>query len=224
MTFFSYFLTECFDKINKNTKKSKTFIQHLFFLKNKQKKKITAFCWLESKLNVSSHCHSKNLWHKFKKSSDVGLSMESIALLPFFFLERRLATRSCLPSIWGFLKFPHFVRSSVFGNSLGNSYIKLLVLIIKFRFTCGEGKLCKKKKSAKTLFGWFYIWCRSSNDLKFGKWGWHAILNFNTYFITFDFRFLTKSPWIWKYLKNSLWGKALYKKILMSSKKCLENL
>ena len=47
-----------------------------------------------------------------------------------------------------FLKFPNFLRLMSFGNS----YIHFLVIIIQFRFTCGEGKLCSKvKKSTNVL-------------------------------------------------------------------------
>ena len=71
------------------------------------------------------------------------------------------------PSISGiFLKFPNFLRLMSFGNSYGNSYIHFLVIIIQFRFTCGEGKLCSKAKKSTNvlsrivaiyLFCWFFI-------------------------------------------------------------------
>ena len=42
----------------------------------------------------------------------------------------------------GISYFPKILSLKSFGNSWGNSYIHFLVIIIFFRFICGDGKLC----------------------------------------------------------------------------------
>ena len=42
--------------------------------------------------------------------------------------------------------------SKSLGNSWGNSYLHLLLIIIYSRFTCGEGKLCCNMKSPNIFF------------------------------------------------------------------------
>ena len=60
------------------------------------------------------------------------------------FLPERLGTGLCLMHFRDFPNislFPRFLSLMSFGNSWGNSYIKFLILNIKFRFTCDEWRL-----------------------------------------------------------------------------------
>ena len=50
---------------------------------------------------------------------------------------------------WGFPNILYFPKILSFGNSLDNLYIPCLILIITFRFTCGERKICQTSKIPK---------------------------------------------------------------------------
>ena len=61
------------------------------------------------------------------------------------------------PSISGiFWKLPNFLGLKSFGNSWGDSWTYFLpyflVIIIEFRFTCGEVKLCEKLKKSANIW------------------------------------------------------------------------
>ena len=45
---------------------------------------------------------------------------------------------------------PYYIHKS-FGNSWGNSYIPCLQVIITYRFTCGERKICQNIKKSQNI-------------------------------------------------------------------------
>ena len=89
---------------------------------------------------------------KLTKLSKIGFSMEYFTanFLPFFTKKQQNLALGWTagyspsnPSISGiFWKSPNFLSFKSIGNSSGNSYSYFLMMIIWFRFTCGEEKLC----------------------------------------------------------------------------------
>ena len=63
----------------------------------------------------------------------------SSVITKLLFLEGRLGSRLCLHSM---LKFPKISTFSKILHLKAFGYIQFVVVIIKFHFTCGEGKFC----------------------------------------------------------------------------------
>ena len=95
----------------------------------------------------------------FSQLSKMFFSMECFLAdsLRFFSTNVKVWSAGYSPSdasiLRNYLKFPNILTLKSFGNSCGNSYIHFLVIIIQFRFTCGEKKLCLNvKKSTNVLY------------------------------------------------------------------------
>ena len=95
--------------------------------------------------SVKSFIPYKVCWDQFMQSSKVECSIVLCYCQIYIF---GMETGHLAIPTFNFKIFSKFTdvwqHFKSFGNSLGNSYIQLLLIIIQLHFTCGERKICVK--------------------------------------------------------------------------------
>ena len=113
---------------------------------------------------VMDYENLQNVWDKLKFSCEMGhYGKSSISAFQEFFasIEKKsfweeyweLGYNSM--NFWDFpdiSKLPKILRLKSFGNSLSNSYLPCLILIITLYVTCGESKICQTSKILQILW------------------------------------------------------------------------